>query len=550
MLASDLSIDELVEFRDGSLSLHGRRLVLHDIHAFGQFRKDLLDMVGLHHTRRILTRFGYFTGQADAAAMKRVFAWESVEEWLRAGPRIHSLLGIAENTLRSLQLTDDGTFDMQVEWRNSGEAEEHLSAMGPADHAVCWMLTGYFSGYTSFCLGQEVFFLEQACRAKGDELCVAQGKNRAAWGKELEPYLKYYQVESIAAKILKLSREVQAKNRDILRQRRHIETLERDRIPPRVEVRSKSYAAVLDVASGVAPFDTTVLISGESGVGKEVLARYIHQSSHRAKGPFVAINCAALPDNLLESELFGHRAGAYTGATHDRVGILEEASGGTLLLDEIGEISLAMQVKLLRVLQEREVIRVGENRPRKIDVRVISATSRDLTADARAGRFREDLLYRLRVLEIVVPPLRERTDDIVPLTRHFLSKIAERLGRPKLKMDPSCWDALVSHSWPGNIRELENVVERAVVFAKGGAITPDCLPLAMLRAESNPDAKAAPRTLAEVEAQTILRVLRETNDNRLKAAKILGISPSTLWRKLKELESKGSYTAQTTGPTL
>jgi len=535
MLASDLRVDELVEFRDGSLSLHGRRLVLHDIHAFAHLRKDLLEMVGVDHTRRILTRFGSFTGQADAAAMQRLFKWDSKQELLRAGPRMHSVLGMAENTIRLLEFSEDShEFHMEVEWRNSGEAEEHLRAVGAADHAVCWMLMGYFSGYASYCLGREIFFIEGPCRAKGDPFCVAAGRNREAWGEQLEPYLKYYQVEHIVGHIAKLSRELEAKDLELKRQTPPGAISARARISDGVEVRSKAYAAVLDMAASVAPYDTTVLIRGESGVGKEVLARRVHALSHRAMGPFIAINCAALTDNLLESELFGHRAGAFTGASHDRVGIFEEASGGTLLLDEIGEISAAMQVRLLRVLQEREVVRVGENRPRKFDVRVIAATSRDLEADVRTGRFREDLLYRLRVLEIAIPPLRERSEDIVPLARHFLAKIAER-GGPKLNVDPCCWDVLVGYSWPGNVRELENVMERAVVFARSGKITHDCLPTALLGGSTQDSLSTSGEslTLAQVEAQHIQRVLAETNHNRLLAARILDISPSTLWRKLK-----------------
>jgi DNA-binding NtrC family response regulator/predicted hydrocarbon binding protein len=536
MLASDLSVDELVEFRDGSLSLHGRRLVLHDIHAFAHFRKDLLEMVGVDHTRRILTRFGSFTGQADAAAMQRLFKWDSMHELLRAGPRMHSVLGMAENTIRLLEFAEDGPeFHMELEWRNSGEAEEHLRAVGAADHAVCWMLMGYFSGYASYCLGRDIFFIEGPCRAKGDPFCVATGRNREAWAEQLNPYLKYYQVENIVGHIEELSREVKAKNLELARQEQQVASTERAHVSGGAEVRSKAYAAVLEMAAAVAPYDTTVLIRGESGVGKEVLARRVHALSHRATGPFIAVNCAALTDSLLESELFGHRAGAFTGASHDRIGIFEEASGGTLLLDEIGEISAAMQVRLLRVLQEREVVRVGENRPRKFDARVIAATSRDLETDVRNGRFREDLLYRLRVLEITIPPLRDRSEDIVPLARHFLAKISARPGGPKLKVDPCCWDVLVGYSWPGNVRELENVIERAVVFARGGKITHDCLPAALLGGEqaSALSTSGEPRTLAEVEARHIQRVLAQTNHNRLLAARILDISPSTLWRKLK-----------------
>jgi transcriptional regulator with PAS, ATPase and Fis domain len=463
---------------------------------------------------------------------------------------MHSVLGMAENTIRRLEFAEDGPeFYMELEWRNSGEAEEHLRAMGATDHAVCWMLMGYFSGYASYCLGREIFFIEGPCRAKGDSFCMATGRNREAWDEQLKPYLKYYQVENIVGHIAELSREVQARNLERGRQKRQIADLERTQGSD-PQVRSKAYAAVLEMANAVAPFDTTVLIRGESGVGKEVLARRVHSLSHRAKGPFLAINCAALTDNLLESELFGHRAGAFTGASHDRVGIFEEASGGTLLLDEIGEISAAMQVRLLRVLQEREVVRVGENRPRKFDVRVIAATSRDLEADVRTGRFREDLLYRLRVLEIALPPLRDRSEDIVPLARHFLAKIAERLGRPKLKMDPCCWDMLIGYHWPGNVRELENVIERAVVFAHGGTITPDCLPPPVLGG-STPDQLSTPgepRTLAEVEAQHIQRVLAATNHNRLLAARILDISPSTLWRKLKTSATSAGTKDQGTKP--
>src|SRR5512142_2692571 len=229
MLASDLRVDELVEFRDGSLSLHGRRLVLHDIHAFAHFRKDLLEMVGIDHTRRILTRFGSFTGQADAAAMQRLCKWDSQQELLRAGPRMHSVLGMAENTIRLLELSEDGPeFHMELEWRNSGEAEEHLRAVGATDHSVCWMLMGYFSGYASYCLGREIFFIEGPCRAKGDPFCVATGRNREAWDGQLEPYLKYYQVENIVGHIAELSREVQARNLELERQKRQIASLARD----------------------------------------------------------------------------------------------------------------------------------------------------------------------------------------------------------------------------------------------------------------------------------------------------------------------------------
>ena len=200
----------------------------------------------------------------------------------------------------------------------------------------------------------------------------------------------------------------------------------------------------------MARFDTAVLITGETGTGKEVLARAIHRMSKRASGPFVAVNCGALPETLLESELFGHRAGSFTGAVEDRIGLFETAAKGTVLLDEIGDTSAATQTKLLRVLEELEIVRVGESVPRKIDVRVLAATNRDLDADVREGRFREDLLYRLRVVEIDVPPLRERPEDILSLTRHFVEHASKRLELPELRLDAVCADYLLEYRWPGN----------------------------------------------------------------------------------------------------
>ena len=209
-----------------------------------------------------------------------------------------------------------------------------------------------------------------------------------------------------------------------------------------VEVHSESFRRVLDLAGRAAPFDSSILITGETGVGKEVLARHIHKASARAAHQMLSVNCAALPESLLESELFGHKAGAFTGAIEDRAGLFEQARNGTLFLDEIGDISAAMQTKLLRVLQEHEIMRVGESRPRKIDVRVIAATNRDLDEAVRSGRFREDLLYRLRVIEIHVPPLRDRREDILPLARHFVEKFSRDLKLPGLRLDATCVDTL------------------------------------------------------------------------------------------------------------
>jgi DNA-binding NtrC family response regulator len=287
--------------------------------------------------------------------------------------------------------------------------------------------------------------------------------------------------------------------------------------------------------------DSTVLITGESGVGKERVARLIHDESARSAGPFVAINCGAVPETLLESELFGHVRGAFTGATQDRPGLFEAAHGGTLLLDEIGEVPPAMQVKLLRVLQDREVRRVGENRSRPVNVRILAATNRDLAAEINAARFRQDLYYRLRVVEIRVPPLRERRDDVLPLARLFLQAAAERTGRRPSGFTPDAAQQLLRYAWPGNVRELENAIERATVLATTARIGVEDLPAEVGRAVADRVVPGETRTLAEVERDYILAVLRAEGGNRKKAAAALGIGEATLYRKLKDYEDAAAH---------
>ena len=537
MKAADLKLEELVDFAEGRLSLKERRLVLHNIHAFAQFRKDLFDMVGQDHARRILTRFGYYWGQADAAAMRRVFEWDSLVELIKAGPRLHTLQGVNRTIIRKLEVDEKtGHFEMDLVWHDSGEAEEHMLELGKATYPVCWMLVGYASGYCSLCLGRNVYFIESHCEAKGDCICVAMGKDEASWGEELKPHLPYFQMDDIWGKVQKLSHELRRKTRELAAQRKLLGWGVGAPKSPFIEVRSEAFRRVLELAGRVAQFDTSILICGETGTGKEVLARYVHRQSPRAGKPFVGVNCTALPETLLESELFGHKAGSFTGATRDRAGLFEQAEQGTIFLDEIGDISPAMQMKLLRVLQEREILRIGESQTRKIDVRVIAATNRNLPQFIREGKFREDLYYRLRVIEVNIPPLRQRRDDILPLARHFVRVLAVRLKMPQLRLDATCADLLLRYDWPGNVRELENAVEHAAVLCVNNLILPEYLPSHIVHAGATPAAVTADtsRTLAQVEQVYIEAVLKSAQGNQTQAAKILGISPSTLWRKLKQ----------------
>jgi len=304
-------------------------------------------------------------------------------------------------------------------------------------------------------------------------------------------------------------------------------------------VPSGAFALALRMADRAAPFDSPVLITGETGVGKEVIARHIHAASRRSTYAMLSVNCGALPETLLESELFGHRVGSFTGAVRDRIGLFEQAARGTILLDEIGDISLSTQVKLLRVLQEREILRIGESIPRKVDTRIIAATNRNLDQAVIDGRFRRDLLYRLRVIEIVVPPLRERPEDILPLTDHLVRKIAAKLNMPDLHLDDTCLRFFRDYPWPGNVRELENAIERAAVMSGAGDVRLEHLPPRLLSAEKQDEQmrRSHLRSLKEIEIDQINAVLEATHGHRAQAARILGISPATLWRKLKRSRS-------------
>jgi len=295
----------------------------------------------------------------------------------------------------------------------------------------------------------------------------------------------------------------------------------------------------LALVARVAEHNTTVLITGESGTGKEVIARAIHRASPRATRAFVGINCAAIPENLLESELFGHVRGAFTGATADKAGLFEQASGGTLLLDEIGELPVGLQAKLLRVLQESEIRRVGDQKTRRVDARVLAATARDLEAEVRAGRFREDLFYRINVVAIVLPPLRERRQDIAPLARLFADRLAKRFARPLAISDAGLkW--LEAQDWPGNVRELENAIERAAVLTNHEILSPADLqseplpsPISHDLGDKGEESGTLREAVEDAERRAIADALKATDGNRREAAKRLGVSLRTLFYKIE-----------------
>jgi len=318
-----------------------------------------------------------------------------------------------------------------------------------------------------------------------------------------------------------------------------------------IVAQSESFKEVFETIKRLSPYNTTVMITGESGTGKELLARAIHESSPRRGKPFIAINCGAIPENLMESELFGHKKGAFTDASRDKKGLFEEATGGTLFLDEVGELPLHLQVKLLRALQEQTIRRVGDEQSIPIDVRLVSATLRNLESDALEGRFREDLLYRLNVVSVHLPPLRERVEDISLLIEHFLQKHSKRLGIPVKRIGQDVMKVLLEYEWRGNARELENCMERALVLSQGEEIGIHSLPQQVTRGhakrlqkasgahEHQDDNLSIKQKTASLEIDLIQRALAKTGGNRTHAAKILEISHRALLYKLKEYGLSG-----------
>jgi two-component system response regulator AtoC len=333
-----------------------------------------------------------------------------------------------------------------------------------------------------------------------------------------------------------------AEERETLRRENRAlrEQIQRDNQFESILAKSKEMLEIFRTISKIADFKTTVLVTGESGTGKELVARAIHARSSRKSLPFVAINCGAIPENLLESELFGHRKGAFTDASSDRRGLFEEATGGTLFLDEIGELPVNLQVKLLRVLQEETIRRLGDTKDVKVDVRIIAATHRDLTADVKAGRFREDLFYRIHVLSIHIPPLRERREDVNLLIDHFVTRNNARLGTSIRGLTPEVRRLLLEYSWPGNVRELENTIERAMVLAESDIMQDGDLPerirdaLDPVQVQLASGELSIKKTTAAIEQILIRRALQKTKGNRTRAADLLEISHRALLYKIKD----------------
>jgi DNA-binding NtrC family response regulator len=522
-------------------------MVLMHTAALGALRKELIQSVGREHTRRILTRMGYASGLRDAQLTKRIRGDLPLHEAFLTGPQLHALEGVVKVTPKRLEMdVESGRFDGEFYWENSWEAEVHQRDFGLENEPVCWSQIGYASGYSTGFMGRFILFKEVECVASGHNRCRIVGKPVEDWDDAAE-HTPYYQSDPMLDHLLDLRTQV-----DYLRT-----TLTQQTPTPNLVGASKGFKAAYDLIARAAGTHVSVLLLGETGVGKERFARALHLMSSRRQGPFVAVNCAALPHDLIESELFGVEKGAFSGAHATRIGKFERAEGGTLLLDEVGELSLPAQAKLLRVLQEGEIERLGDERTRKVNVRIVAATNVDLQCAAKQGKFRLDLFYRLNVYPILIPPLRERIADIAPLVDAMLARLCTLHDKKVRGLTDRTLQALKRYPWPGNVRELENMIERGVILAAPGgwielehllthfsdtsAWQSTLVDKGLLDAPEKPPCcsgvldtlLASGLSLDALEAELLTSAVKRSEGNLANAARLLGITRPQLQYRLK-----------------
>ncbi|MDI4665642.1 sigma 54-interacting transcriptional regulator [Xanthobacter autotrophicus] len=433
-----------------------RMLLLHT-QAFGALRRELFDTLGARRAQGLLLRMGFAAGRQDADLARKLTGAGSPYEVFRIGPELHAVEGVVKANITRADIDwEKGTFNGEVELENSWEAESHMRLFGKGTETACWSVVGYASGYVTQFFKRLIVFREVQCVCKGDDKCVIVGKPAEAWG--ADAYLDYFRPDNLEGQLQEMEAEL-AQLRGQLQ-----EQCSRGKLVGN----APGFRAAFELLSKAANSPINVLLLGETGAGKEVFAHWLHENSPRVQKPFVAVNCAALPNELIESELFGVQKGAYTGAQQSRPGRFERADGGTLFLDEVGDLSPSAQVKLLRVLQTGEVERLGGSEARKVDVRVVAATNVDLHRAIETGRFRADLYYRLATYPVVIPPLRERKSDIPLLVAALIEKIAPSYHKLLRGVSDRAMQALMAHDWPGNVRELQNLVERGILLAPAG----------------------------------------------------------------------------------
>ena len=539
----------------GQIWLHEHRMLLVHAEAQATLRNELIDTLGMDRAKGLLTRMGYASGVRDAELARTRAEDSSDLEAFMTGPQLHTLEGIVKVTPLKLELNrHSGKFYAEILWEHSWEGQSHRRHYGIHSEPVCWTQIGYACGYTSAFMGRTILYKEVECTGMGDNNCRIVGKPAEEWEDAAEQ-MRFFNSESIADQLIDLQTQVVQLRSSIG---------DRDQLPQDITGTSPGFRAAYELLKRAAGSHITVLLQGETGVGKEVFARSLHEMGPRCSKPFVAVNCAAIPAELVESELFGVEKGAYTGALVSRPGRFERADGGTLFLDEIGDLPLSAQAKLLRVLQDGEIERLGDQKTRKINVRLVAATNANLAQLVKEGRFRSDLYYRLNAYQIVIPPLRERKQDIPLLAKHFLAKHTAIHGKKLRGFTDKAKRALLAYPWPGNIRELQNAVERGVILAPGGTRIEvshlflscnDVQPqefgldstggLDVNRWEAGKDLRDAvfngALTLDQVEAMLLETAVDQARGNLSSAARMLGLTRPQIAYRLKRLhEGKDS----------
>lgn len=554
--AKDLLDQIRFESEEGKIWLEEQRMLLVHASVMGLLRKELIETMGIERAKGFLMRFGYHSGWRDAELAQKVRPDMTSDEAFMVGPQLHAIKGMVKVIPKVLDYdVDSGQFYAEFDWVNSHEVEVHIANYGASTVPVCWSLTGYASGFTTYYMKRQILFKETQCAGTGNDHCHIIGKPAEEW-EDCEETEKYLLPDPMIEQLLALQSEVS----DLKDNFRSPEA-EEDLLINTVG-HSGAFKNICHLIRKAAKSRVTVLLQGETGVGKEVVARGLHTSSDRAEKSFVAINCACIPPDLIEAELFGVEKGAFTGATQSREGKFERANHGTIFLDEVIELTPRAQAALLRVLQESELERVGDTRTRRIDVRVIAATNEDLEIAVQEGRFRADLFYRLNVYPIHIPPLRDRTEDIPLLIEHFLKKHCTLYNKKTAGISDKAMQALKQYKWPGNIRELENMIERGVILTENNqtigltsffpSLSEPSHPLNIINAQGQlaekPQAAEVPEqhsvdkllsddfSLEALEKQLIDSAMEQVNGNVSKAARKLGLTRPALAYRLKKMQ--------------
>lgn len=440
---------------EGKIWLAEQRSVLMGLGALSSFRKEILTTLGQERGKGFFMRLGYFSGAKDAELARNLGQDSNIEQAFLIGPLLHNLRGMVKAIPLALEYDPEKQhFYAEFEWIDSFEVEICRSAFGQLNEPACWILLGYACAYTSHFAGMDIQYREVECCGQGDHRCRIVGKVATEWP-DHEEFSYLFKDAPLIDELYKLQSRIADLELSL--------SSNTDNMHPALG-EAPPFTSALKMIDRGANSEVTMLLLGETGTGKEVLARRVHSMSKRHDKPFVAVNCAAIPPELIESELFGVEKGAYTGATQSRQGRFERANSGTIFLDEIIELSPRAQAALLRTLQEGEIERVGDSQTRSIDVRVVAATNEDLAEAVKSGRFRQDLFYRINAYTVVIPPLRQRKNDIVLLAEHFRKRYEKHYKKTTSGFTDFAMQALHSHDWPGNIRELENTVQRGIIL--------------------------------------------------------------------------------------